>query len=92
MMELLSTTEPNLLVNAICAMKAVFTYAIMHSLAIHRHGEVRDSLDCLFVHPIQQIADLACSLEDMVSSYADTMEQDDDEDGAGYEEDEADEY
>lgn len=88
-MELLSTTEPNLLVNAICAMKAVFTYAIMHSIVIHRHADIRDHLDNLFVHPIQQIADLACSLEDMVSSYADTME---DDDGVDYEEDDVDEY
>lgn len=76
-MELLTTPEPNLLVNAICAMKAVFTFAVMHSILIQRYGDIRDQLDNLLVHPIQQIADLACSLEDIVSNYADRMEDED---------------
>lgn len=77
-LDLLNITEPNLLVNAICAMKSLFTYAIMHSIRIQRYGDIRDQVENLFSHPIQQIADLACSLEDLVSSYADNMEDEED--------------
>ncbi len=74
--DLLTVTEPNLLVNTIWALKALVTHAIMHQAEIPYCGEIRDAVDSLVVHPVAQIADLACSLEDMLSSHADDMDSD----------------
>lgn len=77
--DLLAVQEPNLIVNAIWALKAVANHCIMHQTAIPYLEETREQLDALVVHPVAQIADLACSLEDMLSSYADAMDSDEEE-------------
>lgn len=77
--ELLTVQEPNLLVNTIWALKALITYVIMHQAELPYKGEIRDHVDTLVAHPVPQISDLACSLDDLLSNC-----EDDDDDGYGY--------
>jgi hypothetical protein len=74
--DLLSVTEPNLLVNTIWATKALITYAIMQQVDVPHRAEILEAAEGLMMHPVQQIADLACSLEDLLSSYDTGMDSD----------------
>lgn len=68
--ELIDTPDLNLLVNVISAMKVVFTQGLMNHHHIAQLHVITDKIDDLLVHPNAQIADLASSLEDMISCYS----------------------
>lgn len=74
--DLLTVSEPNLLVNAIWALKALITYAIMQQMDVPYHAEILEAAEQLMMHPVQQIADLACTLEDQLSNCGGDMDSD----------------
>ena len=80
LLEIFDTTDLNLLSSVISAIKVLFTQAMMKQHAIAQAHVVSDKVDELLVHPNMQIADLASSLEDLVSCYhGEEVGTDDDE-------------
>ena len=72
---LLSTTDPNLLIHVLSALKVVFTQAVTYPMiTLDQHGEIRDQLDQLLVHPVQLISNAAGELEDVISNYTQAMD------------------
>jgi len=69
LLELMETPDLNLLVNLIHSIKVVFTQAMMNHHHLHQAHVVTEKVDELLVHPNSQVADLALSLEDMISCY-----------------------
>ena len=70
LLEIVDTPDLNMLVNVICAIKVVFTQGMMNHYHLSQTHLVSEKIDELLVHPNEQIADLASSLEDMVSCFA----------------------
>lgn len=65
--------------NTIWALKSLITSAIMQQVEVPYRAVILEGAEALMMHPVQQIADLACSLEDLLSSYDIGMDSDEDE-------------
>ena len=72
--QLLSCTEPQLLVQALHSLKALFTRAGQRTMYLSKPQEIKDQLDLLVIHPFAEIAAAAGSFEVVLDRYLERME------------------